>query len=146
MGDNRGYVKRLGLVLFVSLSVQMSAVSAPLLHLHADAAHATDHHDGRVIHQHQAPHAQPATADHDHDTDEAEPAEASFLDAAPEAAPIAVGVTAVQRSLSGVSLGPPERVAVVPAPPRPLDAEVDVGPRRSTSPDLSTSSLRGPPR
>lgn len=149
LSQNRRQVKHQALVLFVCLCLQMSGVSAPFVHLHADAAHETDHHDGRVIHRHLAAHA---TADaHHHDgpdsTKRETTEEASSVEAAAGLTSLAPSATSVRLSLSGGHLAPPEGTVVLIARPAPLmPPPDDVGDRLFSPPGVTPSSLRGPPR
>ena len=149
-------MKRLGLVLFVCFCLQVSALSAPFVHLHADAEHETSHHDGRAVHGHFAAHAADTDHHRDHDgpgaaelpsIEEADAADATSELVSPEPAPVAVGTLSAQLSLSGLVLAPPERVPDSIVPPVPVAPPYDdVGHRLSRAPDLITSSPRGPPR
>jgi hypothetical protein len=141
-------VKRSLLVWFVCLSVQMSAMSAPLVHLHADADHETDHHGGRSVHRHMESHD---TADHNHQDGSHV---RHSVPAAQDSAVTAAGEPGPQ-SFDGLTVAPATKIASVawppggfvpwtssssaPHPPR-LDSQVP------DPPDISPPSLRGPPR
>lgn len=151
VSHNPGRVKRLSLVWFVCVCLQTSALSAPFVHLHADAAHETDHHDGRVVHRHVAGHATPAQHHHDHDESAGvrlSAVEASeSVEASAEPTTFAIGALSARPSVSAISLAPPEAVIEITQPAAPATPPPnDVGPPLSNAPDLSTSSLRGPPR
>lgn len=141
VGHNRRTVKRLCLVLFVCLSVQLSAASAPFLHLHARAA-AGGHPDKAVVHRH-AP-------SHHHSVDDA-PADDPQLDSASVASPdtvaaIALGGVTAKLPRTAASLAPPVAAPQAVAAPRPAIPPDDVGDALPNSPHSRSSSHRGPPR
>lgn len=141
-------MKRLYLVLLVCLSVQLNAASAPFLHLHADQAHETDHHEGAVVHRHLSSH----TAADDHQQADAafaiQQADASSsVDSSDNVAAIAIGRLTARLSATGAPLVPPLGAAEpieLPRPAIPLDD--DVGHRLPDSPQPHSASHRGPPR
>jgi hypothetical protein len=70
---NNVTVARKAVAILLSLTVQGAALGAPLAHAHPDD-HATDHHHGRAVHVHWAPHTHshhptdvPVLDDDDHD-------------------------------------------------------------------------------
>jgi hypothetical protein len=151
LSHNRDTLTRLSLVLLVCLSVQTSAMAAPFAHRHADAAHVTDHHDGRVAHQHLAAHAVVDVHHHDHQQaagtrwSVSEPAAA--LDAAPEAVSAGSGtLNGRPLSYAGTLAPPTEVVEELAVPTGVVTPPDDVGHRLASPPDLSTFALRGPPR
>lgn len=141
-------MKRLCLVLLVGLSVQLNAASAPFLHMHADEAHETDHHEGAVVHRHVSSH----TADGEHHQDaarlEMQDADASSSVESHDglAAMTAGGLTA-RISGTSVPLAPSVSTAETIQLPRPaIPPDDDVGHRLPDSPQSHSSSHRGPPR
>ncbi len=141
-------MKRTVLILALCLSVQLNALSAPFVHVHADAGHETEHHDGRMTHRHFASHD---TTAHDHHGDigtgHSQPVEhGSFhVWSAEFDAQFLGGVTAA-RVTTTASLAEPVSAFRVnssnPGTP-PTDR---VGPPIPTPPDISPPPLRGPPR
>lgn len=145
-------LKRSGLVLLVCLSLQVNAAAMPYVHVHADAGHETDHHEGRTVHRHVATHlespaASPAGHQAESHTDHAEPAAHSFSVTGDwEPAPhVLVGVTALPRIVS-VALASRtvafSEASLPPSTPRHGRGRSEISP----PPDLRTSPLRGPPR
>lgn len=142
-------MKRLCLVLFVCLSVQLNAASAPFLHVHAGEAHRTDHQDGSVVHRHLTQHT--TTGGHHHTAEiplDSEAADApSAIESSDTAAPLAVGALTARLSPAGTSTAAPTGVATVFVLPRPaIPPDDDVGDSLPDSPDPRSSSHRGPPR
>jgi hypothetical protein len=136
-------------VLFVCLCLQTSALSAPFVHLHADAAHESGHHDGRVVHHHVAAHPADNHAHH-HDRDASPPAvgdDAWSAGGSTEPTALALDSMSARLSESGMAVAPPDQVVEVLAPPAAVTPpHDDVGHRPARPPDLGASSLRGPPR
>jgi hypothetical protein len=139
-------VKRLALVLFVCLSVQMSAVSAPFIHLHADADHETSHHGGRSVHRHVESHD---AADHHHSggLDTVDPIPAPHGTAIEDAGEPA------SKSINGVNVAPTKAITGLPAvASTPWSRSPSTAPfvrvrsQIPVPPDISPPSLRGPPR
>jgi hypothetical protein len=151
VGHNPRTVKRFGIVWFVCLCLQTSALSAPFVHLHADAAHETDHHDGRLVHRHVAGHADAAGPRQEHHESTpaqlaSDEAQASFS-ASTEPTTLVTSALNARPSNRGTSLAPPEGVVELAQPTAPVTPPPDDVDRRfSVPPDLSTFSLRGPPR
>lgn len=141
-------MKQFALILALCLSVQMSAISAPFAHVHADAEHESDHHKGRTAHRHLATHD---STGHEHhgDTDTGhrtarEDGSAHVTGVEPDARFLG-GVTAA-RATTIISLAEPVSASSVIVPnPATLPLE-PVGTPVSTPPDISPPSLRGPPR
>jgi hypothetical protein len=130
----------------------MAAASAPFLHLHADAAHETSHHDGRVVHSHFATHTTADDHRHDHDdklvtvqATSTDDTSSVYVSTEPES--VSVGGSSARLSVQEVPVGPPHRVMELIPSPMPVTPPPDnVDHRLSSPPDLGTSSLRGPPR
>lgn len=149
------HVKQLLVVLAVCLSLQASAAFAPFVHLHADAAHETDHHDGRVVHSHAAAHASAVAHPHESDADGPTADAPALADGAPvgSVSPVevvsarasvwAIGATAKAGAWPAVVEVVTERVAVPALASSPPD-DVGVDPPKPI--DRTPSSLRGPPR
>ena len=141
-------VKRLSLVLFVCLSVQLNAASAPFLHLHADEANETDHHEGAVAHRHLSSH----TAAGDHHYDDALPEiqdahGSSSVESSDGVAAITIGGLTARLSGTSAPVAPPVAAAELIELPRPaIPPDDDVGHRLPDSPQPHSSSHRGPPR
>lgn len=139
-------MKRFGLVLFVCFGLQLSAASAPFLHLHAAEAGDAGHHGGAVVHRHIAAH---------HD-DNIDPAPVASLTAG-EGAPAVSAVDESTRSIAGgavgaaphlraIQFGAPERKADALSPPAPEIPPDEHDGRLIGAPSLDSPSLRGPPR
>lgn len=141
-------VKQFALILALCLSVQMSAMSAPFVHVHTDADHDTDHHHGRTAHRHVATHDGNG---HDHHGDTvtgprtAREAGLSHLTAVEPDARSMGGVTAARATTITSVAEPVGAFGVISPDPATLPLE-RVGSPISTSPDISPPSLRGPPR
>lgn len=148
VGHNRRQVKRLGLVLFVCLSVQLNAASGSFLHMHAEEAHETDHHEGTVVHRHLSSHI---AADDPHHEDQVTPeiqrADASTSVVASDVAAISIGGLTIRLSATAAPRAPPAAPAELIELPRPaIPPDADVGHRLPDSPQPHSSSHRGPPR
>lgn len=141
-------MKRLVLVLFVCVALPANAATAPLVHLHADVTHGSDHHDGRQLHRH-APSPLPAahTSRHDsgdhHGTPDAEAsievgAALWFLVPAPVASVTPADGKALALTLPTSPLARARDAAAAPLvwPPPHLAGSADVG----------HLTPRGPPR
>lgn len=123
------------LVWLVCLSLPVGAVSAPFVHLHADADHQTDHHDGSQVHR------------HGNDRDDQDP---------PAPGPSFEGAVAPPVRAFGALAPSPVATRLPMAPPSsPRLQAPEIVPRRSLPPDCDSpppdpharpSSLRGPPR
>lgn len=127
------------LVWLLCLSFPVGAASAAFVHMHADAGHDTDHHDGRQIHRHA-----PADQDHGHDSAPDPAAETDVV--------IACGPVVAARNPhadSGAAAHPlsNDLSAALPAPE--VDG-TDDRPHESNAPpdcpDSRPAALRGPPR
>lgn len=146
-------MKRFGLVLFVCLGLQLSAASAPFLHLHAAGASKAAPNEVPTVHRHLASHTSGNAHGHEH-----EPApeagtsiqadDDAFGGSAVETSPLSIAGGALNAGLQlrGVMVAAPERTAETVSLPRsPVPPHGDVG-RLVASPDLDSPSLRGPPR
>lgn len=148
MGNNHTSVKRLALVLFVCLSVQIGALSAPFVHLHADEGHNTGHHGGRAVHRHVQAH-ETAThhhADEFHAGHSAKTQHSTSVDADGEPTPT---------SLDGLTTPPATSITTLAGPAPAFNAWshgpltpplARVGSPVPAPPDISPPPLRGPPR
>lgn len=149
-------MKQFWAVLSLCLSLLGSTAFAPFVHLHADAAHQTGHHDGRVVHSHAAAHVPAAPHHHDHDTDIAG---ANLQDSSEERAALAAASRDMALAPGGVVGGvqapatrgapaavvePFSNVTERPRPAASPPADVGVDPPNQL--DRTPSSLRGPPR
>ena len=121
------------IALALSLAVQATALSAPLVHAHPDD-HATEHHGSRTVHTHWAGHAQshdtsdtPAFGTDDHDR-------AVFLNAF---------VAVAASSLPAQAIAPDAFELPVPAE-RPAHRILEVV-RSHDPPSLRSVSSRAPP-
>lgn len=140
-------VKQFVLILALCLSVQMSAISAPFVHVHADEGHETDHHRGRTAHRHAGNH-DTTPPDHHGDTDTSHPQpgeNGSTHVTGAEPGARFLGVTAARATTVTSLAGPVSAFSVFAQNSATLGLE-RVGPSRSTAPDISPPSLRGPPR
>ncbi len=141
-------MKRIILTVALCLSVQISAMSVPFVHVHADAGHETDHHNGRTAHRHLASHDAPA----DHDRDNIAPHHRQPDDdgspdvtAAEPAAEFLGSVTAAGATAVTVIAQPVSAFSVIS--PNPATGTIErKGPPIPTPPDISPPPLRGPPR
>ena len=142
-------MKRLYLVLFVCLSVQLNAASAPFLHLHADEAHDTDHQEGAVVHRHLSSHT---AADDHHPDDEVTPeiddaGGSSSVESSDSAGAVSIRAVTARLSETGAPLVPPVGAAELIELQKPaIPPDDDVGHRFPDSPQPHSSSHRGPPR
>lgn len=149
-------VKRAGLILAICLSVQLNALSAPFVHIHADTGHNTDHHDGRAAHRHLSSHdaghdaGHDATAHHhrsDSDTDHRQPSNDGSTDiSATEPATRFLGGVTAARASAITSLAEPVSAFGVITPNLVTVLMERQGPPVPTPPDTSPPPLRGPPR
>lgn len=149
-------MKRSGLVLFVCLCLQIGAVSAPFMHLHADAEHETGHHDGRLVHGHLGAHEAGHDNDQHHNSDHgsaqsdadqiSDAGDTVSVNGSSEPAVVAVGVP-LTVSVASVGLAPPARRVEITQPAAPVTPPpVDVGPHLPNPHHPPPASLRGPPR
>ncbi len=141
-------MKRLGLVLFVCVALPANAATAPLVHLHTDITHGSDHHDGRQFHRHAPP---PAAAQHASHHDSAGRQEAPDTEAA-----IELGATLwflVPASIASVKPADGTALSLM-LPPSPLARTMDAAaaplvwppPILANSADVRRLTPRGPPR
>jgi hypothetical protein len=137
------------LAVLVCLCLQVSAISAPLVHVHADADHETDHHNGHVVHSHMTVHLAPVGHDH-------EETEAGLLSGAEDSSVIGSAESGafVLAAPMVAGKGDAGSLVVSPAPEIGLATPLDSGaipPDRaywqpSSPPGPSTFALRGPPQ
>lgn len=122
------------------LTLPVGAATSAFVHLHTDAAHESDHHDGREVHRH-------SVADREHEaTPDSIPSDAASVISL---SPLAALRVSDAESRPGLPDQPGRPAASTDGVARPVGHASEPPPARHArpaSPDRHTSSLRGPPR
>lgn len=140
-------MKRFALILFICLAVQAGAVTAPFSHLHPQDSREGGHGEPLVVHRHLSPHTE--HGDHhqvNHDAHHVDRDGAAAFRASAAVGVIALG--AMDARPAAPTIRPvPAVTAVTVAPSLDSAAALDPDPdhRLPSEPDVSGTSLRGPP-